>query len=185
MADEQIYWQQLGSEKWILEGDANATFFHLVANGRRKKMILHLEEEGRHVVDQKENQETSYAFYTRLFGMQHVWNVHLEERVWLAMNRLGEGENEWLCRPFSEEIHKVIMNLKSSSAPSPDGFSYTLYKSCWETIKGDFLRMVADFYEGNLDIQRLNYGTITLIPKVKEAFNVKQFKPIHSHGINR
>jgi hypothetical protein len=38
--------------------------------------------------------------------------------------------------------------------------------------------MVNDFYMGNLDISRLNYGVITLIPKIKEANNVKQYRPI-------
>lgn len=38
--------------------------------------------------------------------------------------------------------------------------------------------LVEDFYKGNLDIQRLNYGAITLVPKVKDAFNVRQFRPI-------
>lgn len=55
LAEEEIYWQQRGSEKWVLQGDANTNFFHLLANGRRrKKMILHLEEEGRQIVDPKE-----------------------------------------------------------------------------------------------------------------------------------
>jgi hypothetical protein len=31
---------------------------------------------------------------------------------------------------------------------------------------------------GNLDITRLNYGVITLIPKVKDVNNVKQYMPI-------
>jgi hypothetical protein len=29
-----------------------------------------------------------------------------------------------------------------------------------------------------LDIQRLNYGVITLVPKLKEANNIKHFRPI-------
>jgi hypothetical protein len=29
-----------------------------------------------------------------------------------------------------------------------------------------------------VDIQRLNYGVITLVPKIKEAFTVKQFRLI-------
>lgn len=45
---EEIYWQQRGGERWILEGDLNTNFFHhLVANGRRrKKRITTLEHEG-------------------------------------------------------------------------------------------------------------------------------------------
>ena len=38
--------------------------------------------------------------------------------------------------------------------------------------------MINDFYLGKLDLARLNYGVITLIPKVMYANNVKQFKPI-------
>lgn len=41
---------------------------------------------------------------------------------------------------------------------------------------GDLLRMVNDFYMGQLDLSRMNYGVITLILKV-EANNVKQFRP--------
>jgi len=40
------------------------------------------------------------------------------------------------------------------------------------------MKMVNDFYENSLDIGRLNYGAISLIPKTKEALNVKQFRLI-------
>jgi hypothetical protein len=35
-----------------------------------------------------------------------------------------------------------------------------------------------DFYLGTLDIERLNYGIITLLPKVKEAEKIHQYKSI-------
>lgn len=38
--------------------------------------------------------------------------------------------------------------------------------------------MFLDFHARNLDIKRLNYGVITLVPKIKEANNVKQYRPI-------
>lgn len=38
--------------------------------------------------------------------------------------------------------------------------------------------MVNDFYLRRLDIARLNYGVVTLIPKVHDANNVKQYRPI-------
>ena len=40
------------------------------------------------------------------------------------------------------------------------------------------MELVNDFHKGDLDLTRLNYGVITLVPKVKEANNVKQFRPI-------
>jgi hypothetical protein len=35
-----------------------------------------------------------------------------------------------------------------------------------------------DFYHMRLDIGRFNYGFITLLPKVKEANSIKQYRPI-------
>jgi hypothetical protein len=37
---EEIYWQQRGNNRWVLEGDNNSNFFHLYANGRRRKKPL-------------------------------------------------------------------------------------------------------------------------------------------------
>ena len=40
------------------------------------------------------------------------------------------------------------------------------------------MEMINDFYLGNLDLTRLNYGVVTLVPKAVDANNVKQFRPI-------
>lgn len=68
--------------------------------------------------------------------------------------------------------------MKENSAPGPDGFGVAFYKKCWEIVKDELMEMVNDFYRENLDITTLNYGMITLIPKVQEAIKVKQFCPI-------
>ena len=38
--------------------------------------------------------------------------------------------------------------------------------------------MLDDLHAGHLDLWRLNYGVIILIPKIKLPNNVKQFRPI-------
>ena len=38
--------------------------------------------------------------------------------------------------------------------------------------------MFEDFENQNLDLGRLNYGTITLLPKTKEANKIQQYRPI-------
>jgi len=52
------------------------------------------------------------------------------------------------------------------------------FQVCWEVIKEDLLEMFEKFHEHNLEIDRLNYGTITLIPKLKEANQIQQYRPI-------
>ena len=62
--------------------------------------------------------------------------------------------------------------------PGPNGFTVTFYKKILAYHKGDLLEMMNDFFLGQLDIARLNYGVITLVPKVTDAKDVKQFRPI-------
>lgn len=38
--------------------------------------------------------------------------------------------------------------------------------------------MFQDFHRGSLDIKRLNFGVITLVPKLKKANTIKQYRPI-------
>jgi hypothetical protein len=38
--------------------------------------------------------------------------------------------------------------------------------------------MLHDFWAQELNIGRLNYGVITLIPKIKEATEIQQYMPI-------
>jgi hypothetical protein len=40
------------------------------------------------------------------------------------------------------------------------------------------MKIVHDFNLDNLDLKRLNYGVITLVPKVKVANTIKQYRPI-------
>jgi hypothetical protein len=48
----------------------------------------------------------------------------------------------------------------------------------WICIKESLLGMVQDFNRGTLDLRKLNYGVITLVPMVKEAKTIKHYRPI-------
>jgi hypothetical protein len=84
-----------------------------------------------------------------------------------------------LVKPFGvDEIKGVVMEVKVNSAPGPNGFMAIFFQKFWDTIQGELLSMFQDFWEGHLDIKRLNFGVITLVPKVKEANCIKQYRPI-------
>jgi hypothetical protein len=44
-------------------------------------------------------------------------------------------------------------------------------------VKNGMMRMV-DFNRNSLDVKRLNFGVITLVPKVLEASTIKKYRPI-------
>lgn len=72
----------------------------------------------------------------------------------------------------------TIFDMKSESAPGPNGYGVNFFKKFWGTIKADCMRLFEDLHNDCLDIKRLNYGAITLVPKVKEANNIKKYRPI-------
>ena len=45
-------------------------------------------------------------------------------------------------------------------------------------IKKDFMALVSDLERGNLDVARLSFSIITLIPKEVDARDLKKFRPI-------
>lgn len=177
---EELYWQQRGGEKWILKGDTNTGFFHMSANGRkRKKAIVSLQNQGVNVTDPEEIRKIIYDYYKELFGSEDRKGVVLMDNVWESEGRVTENENIELTKPFTiEEAEQVVKEMKENTAPGPDGLSVSFYKNFWGIIKGEIGKMIEDFNSNKLDLARLNYGVITLIPKVQEANNIRQYRTI-------
>jgi hypothetical protein len=59
--------------------------------------------------------------------------------------------------------------MERNKAAGPDGIPIEFFQTCWDFIKSDMIDLFDDFYLGPLDIKRINYGIITLLPKVKDA----------------
>jgi hypothetical protein len=68
--------------------------------------------------------------------------------------------------------------MEHNKAPGPDGFSAEFYQSCWEMIKEDLMTLFREFHQGDLPLFSLNFGTIILLPKCREATKIQQYRPI-------
>ena len=114
--------------------------------GGGKKTILSLEDKGETVTNPIQIQGVIYGYYKKLFGNQQVNTINLAESAWGDYNRLNAADNAILTRPFSEEeVKHAVFDMKSDSAPGPDGFSIAFYQACWDIIKDDLMGMVNDF----------------------------------------
>jgi hypothetical protein len=86
---------------------------------------------------------------------------------------------EELSQPFTKaKIDEVIKSMPIDKAPGPDGFNGLFLKTCWETIKEDVYQLCFDFYEGKLNLDSINMGYITLIPKIQAPKDVGDYRPI-------
>jgi len=104
----------------------------------------------------------------------------LGQNFWEEEDKVSRNENELLIAPFSEsEIKDAIFSYYAEGAPWPNGLSFLFYQKFWNLIKNDMVHLFNDFHRGDLDLKRLNFALVTLIPKVGEATNMKQFRPIN------
>lgn len=179
-SEEEDFWHKRSSENWILKGDNNTEFFHRVANGRRRKnVIFSLQHLGQQIRGTPELLNHATQFYKELFGPAEGFHCHLREDMWVPQEQLSDAENIELNRPFhEEEIKYIIDSMEKNKAAGPDGFPIEFYQQCWPIIKDDMVRLFADFDKDKVDLSRINYGIITLIPKGSEADVIQKYRPI-------
>jgi hypothetical protein len=180
LAAEEEYWRQRGRQQWLLKGDANTKFFHAFANGRKRKCaIVSLTSEQGVITDPGAIQELIYGFYRSLMGAEEHKLVSTVQDLWCAHQRVSDQENEELMRSFTEaELDFVLQDTKTDTAPGPDGLPVQFFKRFWPLLKKVVLQILNDFALGRVDIARLNFGVLSLIPKVPGADNIKQYRPI-------
>jgi hypothetical protein len=72
-------------------------------------------------------------YYKHLFGREERGGIRLQDETWENEGSLEECETLGLVEEFSEkEINEAPDEMKTNSAPDPDGFSTGFYKVFWE-----------------------------------------------------
>lgn len=159
--EEKLKWYQRSKVKEILERDCNTKYYHAKANGRRKNQIHSLSQEEGKIVGQRELVNYITLFYKELFGHSKENTMNFDMG---GASTVSEEDKARLIQPFSlEEIKTVVFDLKHNKAPGE------FYAKFWDLIKLDILDLLHDFHKGILDVERLNFGIITLVPKTKDA----------------
>ena len=180
LREEEIKWYQRAKVKHLLECDANTKYYHLLANGRhRKTRIFQLEDENNIITGDAQLKEHITSYYKNLFGPSPNSHIMLDESQTDDIPQVSQLENEYLTDTFSqEEVRAAIFQMEHNKAPGLDGFPPEFYQVFWNLIKDDLMALFTDFHQGNLPLNRLNFGTIILLPKKKDAKVIWQYRPI-------
>jgi mannosylglycoprotein endo-beta-mannosidase len=180
LREEELKWYQRSKAQFILEGDSNTRYFHGIANGHhRKKCIQSLvQDEG--LIEGHEQLESYITnFYKGLFGSPEESSFTLDKTQTDDIPQVSMEENGFLTAPYlEEEVKKAVFQMEHNKAPGPDGFPIEFYQSFWDTIKMDLLHMFSALHTGQLELFRLNFGEVILLPKVNEAERIQQYRPI-------
>ena len=107
------------------------------------------------------------GFYITLFSARPRGGLALAENFWDEHLRVSPEENQDLLNPFEEdEVEAIVKSMNPASAPGPDGLPVRFCQTFWTAIKGEIMALFREFSRGTLDVSRLNFGIISLIPKV-------------------
>lgn len=96
----------------------------------------------------------------------------------MEFDRILDSDNNLLEMRFSEEIWKVVSDMKGDKESGQDEFTISFFQKCWDIIKGDSLKVFDEFYYSEEFYDHLNNTFITLIPRKHSAVNLKDYRPI-------
>jgi hypothetical protein len=145
----------------------------------RKTRIFQLQQEDKVIEGDQVLKEYITSYYKVLFGPPKPSSFSLDESRVDDIEQVSQEENDLMIRPFTmDEVEEAIFQMEHNKAPGPDGFPVEFYQSCWEIIKNDLMALFRKFHNGNLPLYSLNFGTIILLPKCREAAKIQQYMPI-------
>jgi hypothetical protein len=171
------YWKKRCTIRWTKFGDENSKFFQAFATERHRRNYVAslLLPDGNIVTEHKEKEDIIFQTYKDRLGTCSTPQMKFDlSELITPIPGLEE-----LTTPFTkQEIDDVIKFMPADKAPGPDGFSGIFLKSCWSIIKEDIYSLCFSFYEGNLNLESINMGYITLIPKIGTPEGINDYRPI-------
>ena len=178
---EETSWRQKSRVLWLKEGDNNTKFFHKMANSNRRRNFMKRVEVGGVVhEDISAIRDNVVCFYENLYQETEAWRPTVDG---LDFHSIGADEASLLERKFDrEEVFQVLKDLQGDKAPGPDGFSMAFFHRCWEVVGDDVMGFFEEFHTHCKFEKSLNATFIALIPKKRDALNIRDYRPISLVG---
>jgi hypothetical protein len=176
LREEEIKWYQRSKARNLLIGDSNTKYFHLLGNGRHRKMRIYQLQDGHNTIHgDNELKKHITRYYKGLFEPLEDDSVSLDMTRREDITHVTEEENAILIEEFLEnEVRKALFQMEHNY-----GFPAKFYQTFWELVKKDFMTLFEEFHQGSLPLYSLNFGTIILLPKCVEAIKIQQYRPIY------
>jgi hypothetical protein len=121
LREEEIKRYQRSKVNKLLQGDSNTRYFHLVANGKRRKSNIFQLEDGDRIMKGEEPLNSYITdYYKELFGPSDSGMFSLDEDKRDDIIQILLEDNEKLVDVFTEqEVKEAVFKMKHNKAPGP------------------------------------------------------------------
>jgi hypothetical protein len=163
-----VYWKMRAKVRFSLEGDDNTKFFHASATYRlRRNSIPSLVIDAVTSSSHLEKASILKNYYIDLLGTARVcaWHFNLAE-----LYPPGTGLPSSLSDAFfPKEIKKAFLDMNNQSSPGTDGFGPSFFSTFWDLVSADITQVFSAFFDGTIDLTRINRAFLVLLPKCDAA----------------
>lgn len=169
---------------WMREGDRNSKFFHTAIRSRSLANQVKIRlPDGDFTDDREVIGNKAVNFFSDLFSGSCPPPCY--DDLSILQPVITEDNNRSLTGvPTEDEILLAINTMNKDSAPGPDGFTGHFYSACWDTIKGDLVQAIHSFFRGHRLPASWTATHIFLLPKVPNATDISQLRPISLCNFN-
>ncbi|KAK1666525.1 hypothetical protein QYE76_054684 [Lolium multiflorum] len=171
--ENALYWKTRAKVRYALEGDENTKYFHATATCRlRRNSIPLLSVDGMDTSDHLGKASILHSYYSNLLGTVNptTWRFDIS-----SLYPSNYAPPDSLSGPFSpEEIKAAFASMNRQSSPEPDGFGPSFFNTFWTTVSLDILAVFSSFFDGSIDITRINRAFLVLLPKIDAAIDFRK-----------
>ncbi|KAL5574782.1 hypothetical protein UlMin_016481 [Ulmus minor] len=180
-ARDEIYWKQRSRMEWLAHGDRNSKKFHLKASERKRKNGIKglFNSSGEWCTGMDDILDITSRYFQNIFSSSTPSMSDMDSVMSCVTPQVTREMNLQLIRPFTgDEVWRALMDMHPTKAPGPDGLPALFFQKFGGILGSDITKAVLHILNDQGDISGWNKTLITLIPKVKEPKNVKDFRLI-------
>ena len=154
---------------FLINGDANTSFFHAHASIRRNRNQLKKFTSASNVVISNPSDISSEI--TKEFQERFVSNPRCSFSIStgfaLISPIISPDDNAFLISlVLGEEIRSTTFDLAPDKSPGPDGFPPFFFQKYWTLVRNSVSRAVQAFFHSSKILREINHTFLALIPKI-------------------
>lgn len=177
---EATFLRQKSRAAWLRDGDRNTSFFHRnLKCTRGQGGISSLVIDDSLTTDQQVISTHVVSYYENLFRQDPDFTPCFDGLEEFFPTKISPEQNQRLIQvPSHDDVKHAVFGMSPDSAPGPDGFGGRFYQDMWHIVGVDVTSAIRSFFFHGDFPSGINASFVTLIPKLRDATRIEDFRPI-------